>query len=216
MLNNVKSNLFIKLFQEHYEKLISNHLSHEISHYIKDLINIDDEEIIHYMINELGNTLTIYTSKLKSDRIQVITLEIEAPEDEYFIPSIILASAYESFTIKKVYSTPAHPLLPKADNMYNQLILGKTIFSQFGGCDIDMVSDALFGIISLPDIAKSDLLQQIQTLVIIKILELLQNAIVVLMEGDRFKQLPKNQPFAFFAHLDQKEYITIATSKSIM
>ncbi|HOJ29281.1 MAG TPA: hypothetical protein PL059_09430 [Spirochaetota bacterium] len=210
-MHNVRDNPFVVVFQEWYEKVISGNVSHEVILCIKDLLHIDEEEIIHYMTNELGNTLTLYTSKLKDEQIQTITLLIDTPDDEYFIPSIILASAYASFEIKSTFSSPHTPLLPKMDNMYHQLAFGKNIFFQFGGCDLDMISDVLFDIISLPDIAKSGILQQMQTLVIIKILELMYNSCLLLMKGDRFAQLPKTKPFAFFAHLNDKDYIRLVT-----
>ncbi|MEW6526688.1 MAG: hypothetical protein AB1444_08490 [Spirochaetota bacterium] len=210
MEDSVKRNPFTAIFQKYYEKTMSDSRSKEIAEYIKDFLTINDEEIINDMLTELRNTLTIYTSKLKNEHIQIITLFIDAPDDEYFIPSIVLASAYNSYKIKNTYSIPSHPLLPGTDNLYKQIEFGKNVFSQFGGCDIDMISDILFDMTSLPDIANSELFRQMQTLVIIKILELLYSSCMLLMKGDVFKKLPKIMPFAFFAHLDDKEYIHIA------
>ncbi len=213
MLHNVKNNPFTGIFQKHYEKLISNNLSKDIATTIQDFMTIDDEEIIHDITNELGNILTVYTSKLKNERVQALTLLIAAPEDEYFIPSVVLSSAYESYSINKTYSSPIHPLLPETDNLCCHLSLGKNLFSQYGGCDIDIISDMLFDIISLPNMAESELFKNIQTLVIIKILEVLFNSCSLVIKGERFKKLPKNHPFAFFAHLDDQEHILIATDK---
>ncbi|GAB4221169.1 MAG: hypothetical protein Kow00102_14530 [Spirochaetota bacterium] len=206
MLHNTLHNPFTKTYQNYYQELLSSTQSKEVAACLKDFSCIDDTEIIHTMTNDLSNTLKIYTRKLKNESIQAITLLIDAPEQEYFIPSIILASAYEGYIIKKTYSDPTHPLLPKAENIYNELNFTNPIFSQFGGCDIDMISDILFDVISLPEIAKSKLLQ-VQTLVIIKILELLYNSCLLLLQEKIFMQLPKNYPFAFFAHLDNQEYI---------
>ncbi|MEJ5362832.1 MAG: hypothetical protein WHV26_12300 [Spirochaetota bacterium] len=208
MLNNIQNNPFTKTFQNYYQELLSNSQRKEIETCLKDFLYIDDNEIVHTMTNDLANTLKLYTRKLKHEQIQAITLLIDAPEQEYFIPSIILASAYDGYIIKKTYSDPIHPLLPKAENIYNVLDFNKTIFSQFGGCDIDMISDILFDVISLPDISQSNLVQ-VQTLVIIKILELLYNSCLLLMQEETFIQLPKKYPFAFFAHLDNQEYIYI-------
>ncbi|MCX8125136.1 MAG: hypothetical protein N3F66_13385 [Spirochaetes bacterium] len=211
MLHSVRNNPFTGIFQKYYETTMLHTQSKDIAAYIKDFLTIDDQEIFHAMTHELANTLTLYSSKLKNEKIQVITLLIDAPADEHFIPSIILASAYESYAIKQTYSIPAHQLLPETDNLYTHLELGKNIFYQFGGCDIDILSDILFDIISVPDIVKSNVFTSIQTLVIIKILELLYNACALLMKSNSFLQLPKNHPFSFFAHCDNHEYITITT-----
>ncbi len=206
-----KDNPFMKIFYPYSESIISNYVAEDIATSINDFFSIDEEEITRHMVNELGNTLNIYASKLKNDRIQAITLKIDAPDDDYFIPSVVLASAYDNFTIKKTYSLPNHSLLPETNNLYHELSLGKCIFSQFGGCDIDILSDILFNVISLSNSDTSGIFKQIQKLVIIKILELLYNTCAAIVKDHRFRELPKNMPFAFFAHLDDSEYVMLIT-----
>lgn len=206
-----KDNPFIKIFYIYSEQILSRNLERDIVAIINDFFSIDDEEITHYMVKELGNTLSIYESKIKNDSLQTITLKIDAPDDEYFIPSVILASAYDNVSIKKTYSLPHHPLLPETNNLYHELSLGKSVFSEYGGCDIDIVSDILFNIVSLSDTDTKEIFNDIQKLVIIKIFELLYNTCAVIVKDQRFLKLPKNMPFTFFAHLDEYEYISLIT-----
>jgi len=74
-----------------------------------------------------------------------------------------------------------------------------------------MVSDFLYDVVSSNEDIDKELLKNMQTLAIIKILELLYNACHLLIQGKRFTQLPKKTPFEFFAHLDDNEFISLIT-----
>jgi len=170
---------------------------------------MDEQDIIHAMTNELGNTITLYTSKQK-EAIQAITLRIDGPETEYLIPSIVLASAYNSFTITGESTVPENELLPPIDiPLYKRVTFGNILFSQLGGCDIDYIPDFLYDCASDETILNSDIFVKAQSLAIIKICELLYDACNLLLQGERFKKLTIAKPFAFFATLDDKEFISL-------
>lgn len=211
---DIRTNPFFEIFGSRYEEIMAKNRSSFVGDCITGLLTIDEEEIANIMTNELGNTLMIYTSKIQKDSIQAITLKIDAPADTHFIPSILLASAYDSYTITHSTTTPLNKMLPVLFvPMYNKVTFGNTLFSEYGGCDVDMISDFLFDVVSMCDEIDKELFTQIQSLAIIKILEVLYNACSMLIKGDRFKKLPKKLPFTFFAHLDDSEYLSICTVK---
>ncbi|MGQ9842471.1 MAG: hypothetical protein ACUVRK_02810 [Spirochaetota bacterium] len=214
MTYNIKNNPFFDIFTTYYAQIMATNDSSIFGDCITGLLTIDEEAIVHMMTNELGNTLMLYSSKLKNDFIQSITLKIDAPEDSHFIPSVVLASAYNSYTITQTSTKPINALYPKSNiALYNTVQFGKVLFSELGGCDIDLISDFLFDVVSCQNEIGDGLFKNIQSLAIIKILELLYNTCSLIMQGDRFKQLPKKTPFAFFAHLDESEYVSLPTFK---
>jgi len=209
MAHNITNNPFIYIFQQNYEQLQKHPDFKSIAEFITDLLTLDEQDIMHAMTNELGITVTLYASKQK-ESIQAITLRIDGPETEYLIPSVILASAYDSFTITGESTVLLNKLLPIIDTpLYKKITFGKTIFSQLGGCDIDYIPDFLYDCVSDETILNSDIFVKAQSLAIIKICELLYDACNLLLQGERFKKLTIAKPFAFFATLDDKEFISL-------
>jgi len=209
MTNNTTNNPFVHIFQQNYEQLQNHQDFKSITEFVTNLLTLDEQDIMHAMTNELGNTVTLYSSKQK-EAIQSITLRIDGPETEYLIPSIVLSSAYDSFTITSESTVPINELLPIIDiPLYKKITFGKTIFSQLGGCDIDFIPDFLYDLTSDEEILHSDIFLKSQSLAIIKICELLYDACNLLLQGERFKKLTIAKPFAFFATLDDKEFISL-------
>jgi len=209
MTNNTTNNPFVHIFQQNYEQLQNHQDFKSITEFVTNLLTMDEQDIIHAMTNELGNTITLYTSKQK-EAIQAITLRIDGPETEYLIPSIVLASAYNSFTITGESTVPENELLPPIDiPLYKRVTFGNILFSQLGGCDIDYIPDFLYDCASDETILNSDIFVKAQSLAIIKICELLYDACNLLLQGERFKKLTIAKPFAFFATLDDKEFISL-------
>ena len=209
MTNNTTNNPFVHIFQQNYEQLQNHQDFKSITEFVTNLLTLDEQDIMHAMTNELGNTITLYTSKQK-EAIQAITLRIDGPETEYLIPSIVLASAYNSFTITGESTVPENELLPPIDiPLYKRVTFGNILFSQLGGCDIDYIPDFLYDCASDETILNSDIFVKAQSLAIIKICELLYDACNLLLQGERFKKLTIAKPFAFFATLDDKEFISL-------
>ncbi|HGJ64230.1 TPA: hypothetical protein ENS27_02445 [bacterium] len=209
MAHNITNNPFICIFQQNYEQLQKHPDFKRIAEFVTDLLTMDEQDIMHAMTNDLGNTITIYSSKQKNP-IQSITLKIDGPETEFLIPSIVLASAYDNFVISGESAVPENELLPPIDiPLYKKVTFGNILFSQLGGCDIDYIPDFLYDCASDETVLNSDIFVKAQSLAIIKICELLYNACNLLMQGERFRKLTISKPFAFLATLDDKEFISL-------
>lgn len=210
-MNNMTQNPFKKIFEEKYEQLLQHPEMQRVKYFLSNLLSIDDQDFMFMITNELGNTITLYASKQNNNPIQSITLKLYSNADS-FIPSIVFASAYDSYSIIKSYTKPSNILLPECNiPLYNEVQFGKAIFHELGGCDIDEISDVLFDVASDEEMVATIAFQMAQTLTIIKICELLHDACLLLVQGDRFKKLSITKPFSFFITIDDKEYITGVT-----
>lgn len=195
-----EKNPFIEIFQKQYDELRAESTFNEISRLIEELVHVDDKEIVEIFANELGNTWMLYTKKMKSGakKIGAVCLKLDGFEGPGEVPTLVFADAYESYSLDDC-SQKSHVsgIADASEKIFARAKFNNKVFDEIGGFDIDFVTAPLFD--ADDDIIESDIFKKLKMLYVIKTLDLAYRAVALNAAADRFRQLPKNEPFAFFA-----------------
>lgn len=195
-----EKNPFIEIFQKQYEELHADPEFSKVSGLIEDLLKIDDDEITEIFANELGNTWMLYTKKLKggANKIGAVCLKWDGSEGPGEVPTLVFADAYESYNIEELTEkSHVRGLIDSKEKIYGRAQFNNKIFDEKGGFDIDFVTNLLFDVDD--SLVESEIFKKVKMLYIVKTLDLAYRAVMLNVMADRFRQLPKNEPFAFFA-----------------
>lgn len=201
------TNPYIKLFQTQYEKLCAYADFSRVRSAVERLLKTDEQELVDIFSNELGNTWTMYGTKLagKNIALSAVSLKWDGDGEEPFVPTIVLADAYESYSLKGIQEHEESPVRPGSEMaaIHAKPVFAGKVFDELGGFDIDFVTDHLFELADDGEVNRLPVYEETKTLFIIKTLDLAYRAVKQTVSGDRFGALPKRVPFAFFANTGQ-------------
>ncbi len=188
------------MFQKHYDESRADQEFSKVSRLVNDLMHIDEDEITEIFANELGNTWMLYEKKLKGgiNKIGAVCLKWDGSEGPGEVPTLVFSDAYESYTIEELTQKSHIPdFIDTPEKIYARVQFNNKIFDEKGGFDIDFVTCTLFDVDDA--LIESSVFQKIKMLYLIKTLDLAYRAVMLNISAERFRQLPKNDPFAFFA-----------------
>jgi hypothetical protein len=196
-------NPFIQLFEVQYDRLRGNDDFGLVTPTIENLLKIDEQDSINAFAMDLGNAWTLYGKKLAggATSLGAVVLKWDGDAEEPFVPTIVLADAYASYSIGELSAQSGSPLLPDSPSspIYPKVTYGEKVFDEYGGFDLDMVTGYLYDLADDDEVQGLPVYEEVKALFMIKTLDLVYSAIVHSVRGDRFRALNKKMPFAFFA-----------------
>lgn len=203
MKYNPGKNPFIKIFESQYDRLRGNEDFGLVTSTVERLLKIDEQDIINAFAVDLGNAWTLYGKKLagKETTLGAVVLKWDGDSEEPFVPTIVLADAYASYSIEELSVNSGSPLLPDSpvSAIYPKVVYGEKVFDEYGGFDLDMVTGELYDLADDEEVQGLPVYDEVNALFLIKTLDLVYGAVVHSVRGDRFRALPRREPFAFFA-----------------
>lgn len=198
-----EKNPFIKLFELQYDRLRENEEFGLVTSAVENLLKIDEQDIMNSFAVDLGNAWTLYGKKLggKNVALGAVVLRWDGDGEEPFVPTIVLADAYSSYSIEGLSVQSGSPALPDsaADAIYPKVVYGEKVFDEYGGFDLDMVTGDLYDLADDEEVQGLPVYDELKILFMIKTLDLAYGAVLHSVQGDRFRALPRREPFAFFA-----------------
>ncbi len=195
-----EKNPFIEIFQKQYEELHADPEFSRVTEFVGDLMQIDDDEIAEIFANELGNTWMLYAKKLQggTNKIGAVCLKWDGNEGPGEVPTLVFADAYETYAIAELTEKSHVPgLIDSKEKIYARVQFQNKIFDEKGGFDIDFVTNLLFDVDD--NLVELEVFKKVKMLYVIKTLDLAYRAVMLNIAADRFRKIPKNDPFAFFS-----------------
>ena len=189
------------MFQKQYDAIKNDPDLNDLLFALDQLMKVDDKEMTEIFANELGNTWMMYWNKWrkKKKKLGAVCLKCYGDERTNNVPTLVFADAYESYSIqnrseqshvKGLSDAPGFPIFVEAQ-------FENKVFDEKGGFDVDFITDSLIAVEE--DIVQKPIYEKMKHLYVIKTLDLAFRAVELNLAAERFGELQKKDPFAFFA-----------------